>query len=85
LRRACCFAVETLQVEGASSETTTVIGRGRLDLRRILQRFLGFEVVACLQAGLLAFDPIGSFLDHGVQFAGVPGEEAVGVAFFAGG
>jgi len=38
----------------------------RSGLRRFLQDRLGFEVVAFLQAGLLAFNPIGGFLNHGL-------------------
>ncbi len=57
----------------------------RSNLRSFLQNRLSFEVVAFLQAGLLADNPVGGFLDHGVQFVGVPYEEAAGVAFSAGG
>ena len=39
-----------------------MFSRGHSILRRFLQDRLGFEVVAFLQAGLLAFDPVGGFL-----------------------
>ena len=55
------------------------------DLSRFLQNRLSFEVVAFLQAGLLAFHPVGRFLYHRVEVVGVTGEETGGVAFFAGG
>jgi len=32
---------------------------------------------------LLAFDPVGGFLNDGMKFFGVADEEAGGVAFFA--
>jgi hypothetical protein len=55
------------------------------DLCRFLKDRLGFEVVAFLQAGLLAFNPVGSFLYHSLQFVGVANEEAVRITLFAGG
>ena len=54
-------------------------------LRRFLQDRLVFEVVVFLQTDLLAFHPVGSFLDHSVEIFGVAGEEAAGIAFFASG
>jgi hypothetical protein len=45
---------------------------------------LSFEIIALLQADLLAFNPVGRFLNHRLQFAGVVNEEAVRIAFFAG-
>ncbi len=50
-------------------------------LCRLLQDRLSFKVVAFLQAGLLAFNPVGGFLNHGLQFFGVAHEEAAGIAF----
>ena len=35
----------------------------RIGLRRFLKNRLSFEVVAFLQAGLLAFNPVGCFLN----------------------
>ena len=54
-------------------------------LRRFLQNRLGFEVVVFLQAGLLAFNPVGGILDDDLQFIGIPYEEAARIAFFPGG
>jgi hypothetical protein len=71
----------TRQTSGPQSNTISVHSR----LCRFLQNRLSFEVVTFLQAGLLADNPVGGFLNHGVQFVGVPYEEAAGVAFFAGG
>ena len=46
-----------------------------LRLCRFLQDGLVFEVVVFLQAGLLAFHPVGGFLNHSVQVFRVAGEE----------
>jgi|GEM_PF-4143402 len=50
-------------------------------LCRLLQDRLSFKVVAFLQAGLLAFNPVGGFLNHGLQFFGIAHEEAAGIVF----
>ncbi len=58
--------------------TGSIRSQSSSDLRRILQSFLSFEVVAFMQAGLLAFDPVGGLLNHSVQLVGIADEEAVG-------
>jgi hypothetical protein len=62
-------------------ETTTAIGRGRLDLRRFLQSFLSFEVVAFLHTGLLAFDSTEGFQNNGVQFVNTLNSQDISFAF----
>ena len=51
---------------------------------RFMQNRLSFEIVAFLQAGLLAFQ-LAVVLNHGPQFVDVQHEETAGAAFFAGG
>ena len=41
----------------------------------ILQDGLSFEVVAFVQTGLLAFNPVSGYLNLGVPFVGVADEE----------
>ena len=61
------------------------VSRDSAELNGLLQNSLIFEVIVLLQAGLLAFHPVGGFLNYSVKVIGVAGEEAAGVAFFAGG
>ena len=53
-------------------------------LRRFLQDRLSFEIITFLQAGLLAFNSVGSFLNEDLEFIGVPYKEAARIAFFSG-
>lgn len=67
-----------------------ITGAGRVspdsaELNGLLQNGLVFEVIVFLQAGLLAFHPVGGFLNYSVEVVGVAGEEAAGIALFAGG
>ena len=62
----------TRQTSGPQSNTISMHSR----LCRFLQDRLGFEVVAFLQAGLLAFNPFNCFLNYGLQFFGIAHEEA---------
>ena len=66
------------------TQTATETIAVRYSLRCFLQDRLSFEVVAFLQAGLLAFNPVGGFLNHRLQFFGVPHEEAAGIRMVSG-
>ncbi len=63
----------TRQPPGTQLHTIAVRSR----LCSLLQDRLSFEVVAFLQAGLLAFNPVSDFLNHGLKFVAVPYEEFV--------
>ena len=54
-------------------------------LSRFLQIGLSFELVAFLQAGLLAFNPVGGFVNHRMKLIDVAFEEIAGIAFFPSG
>lgn len=61
------------------------VSRDSAELDGLLQNGLVFEVIVFLQAGLLAFHPVGGFLNYSVKVIGVASEEAAGIALFAGG
>ncbi len=79
--RLCDYQGDEVRL-GVSMEIASAQG---CSVSRFMQNRLSFEIVAFLQAGLLAFFPVSGFLNHGPQFVDVQHEETAGAAFFAGG